>query len=276
MADEEDNRIKSTRTWIKWNNLEDGTSMKYGDKLFTKPEQCEQLKIELKRRMKNNDAAKRKRSEHTAPKKSRVKYDDAIGKVNMNNTWIKWTELKPGETMKYRGREFHKDVPDDQEKLMTRIINRMNSYDKEKDQNNNKKAAGALMVMMSGNRGEQNNDKEAWNQIDDDNNCEAVANTTNKNNEHDRNCVVEANTGDNEGVDINDEGGKEVDNEFDIDSLYNHEYDYADIDGTADGTDNGMIASEHDCDDDRKRESNREIKDYNDNYNKDDGGGECC
>ena len=56
MADEEDNRIKSTRKWIKCNNLEDGTSMKYGDKLFTKPEQCEQLKIELKRRMKNNDA----------------------------------------------------------------------------------------------------------------------------------------------------------------------------------------------------------------------------
>ncbi len=54
--------------------------MKYGDKLFTKPEQCEQLKIELKRRMKNNNGAKRKRSEHTAPKKSQVKYDDGIGK----------------------------------------------------------------------------------------------------------------------------------------------------------------------------------------------------
>ncbi len=63
-----------------------------------------------------------------------------------------------------------------------------------------------------------------------------------------------------------------MDNEFDIDSLNNHEYDYVDIDGTVDGTDNGMIASEHDCDDDKKRENNREIKDYNDNYNKDDGG----
>ncbi len=62
MADKEDNRIKSTKTWIKWNNLEDGTSMKYGNKLFTKPEQCEQLKIELIRRMKNNNAAKHKRS----------------------------------------------------------------------------------------------------------------------------------------------------------------------------------------------------------------------
>jgi hypothetical protein len=79
------------------------------------------------------------------------------------------------------------------------------------------------MIMMSGNRGEQNNDKEAWNQIDDDNNCEAVANTTNKNNEHDRNCVVEANTGDNEGVDIHDEGGKEMDNEFDYNDNYNED-----------------------------------------------------
>ena len=131
MADEEDNRIKSTKTWIKWNNLEDGTSMKYGNKLFTKSEQCKQLKIELKRIMKNNDAAKRKRSEHTVPKNSQVKYEDAIGKIKLNNTWIKWTELKPGESLKYRSRVFRKDIPDDQEKLLTCIINRMNGYDKE-------------------------------------------------------------------------------------------------------------------------------------------------
>ncbi len=92
------------------------------------------------------------------------------------------------------------------------------------------------------------------NEIDDANNCEAVAKQTNNNIEHDRNCVVEANRGEREGVDINDEGGKEEDNEFDIDSLNNHEYDYADIDGTVDGTYNGMIASEHDCDEDRKRD----------------------
>ena len=51
----------------------------------------------------------------------------------MNKTWIKWKELKPGETLKYRGREFRKDIPDDQEKLMTRIINRKDGYDKEKE-----------------------------------------------------------------------------------------------------------------------------------------------
>ena len=82
--------------------------------------------------MKNNDAEKKcKRSEDTAPKKTRVKYEDAIGKINMNKTWIKWTELKPGETLKYQSREFRKGVPDDQEKLMTRIINRMKGYEKE-------------------------------------------------------------------------------------------------------------------------------------------------
>ena len=87
MADEDDNRIKSTMTWIKWINLEDGTSVKYGNKMFVKPEQSEQLIIEIKRRMKNNNAAaKRKRSNDNAPKKTRVKYEEAIGKINMNKT----------------------------------------------------------------------------------------------------------------------------------------------------------------------------------------------
>ncbi len=71
MAAEEDNRIKSTKTWIKWKNLEEGTSMKYGNKMFVKPEQSERLLIELKWRMKNNNAAaKRKRSEHIPPKRT--------------------------------------------------------------------------------------------------------------------------------------------------------------------------------------------------------------
>ena len=83
--------------------------------------------------MKNYNVAKRKRSKDTASKRTRVKYDDAIGQINMNNTWIKWTELKPEETMrKYRGREFRKYIPNDQEKLMTHIINQLEGCDKEK------------------------------------------------------------------------------------------------------------------------------------------------
>jgi len=89
--------------------------------------------------------------------------------------------------------------------------------------------------------------------------------------EHDISCVVDTNKGQKEGVDINDEGGKEVDKEFDIDSLYNQDYDYTDLDGTVDGTDNVMIALENVCVDDRKSEGNREIKNNNDDYNNDDG-----
>ena len=113
----------------------------------------------------------------------------------MHNTWIQWKKLKPGETLKYRSRVFQKDVPDDQEKLMKRIINRMNGYDKEKDQNNNKKAAGTLMVMMSGKSEETSKAEEelVCNKIDDANNCKAVAKKTNNNVEHDRICLVEAN-----------------------------------------------------------------------------------
>ena len=157
---------------------------------------------------------------------------------------------------------------------MTCIINRMNGYEKEKmEQNITKKAASTLMYMMSGKRGETSNDKEmGCNQIDDDNNCEAAAKQSNNSIEHDINCVVDANKGKKDGVEIKNEEGKEVDKEFDIDSLYNQDYNYTDIDGAIDGNDNRMIAAEHVCVDDRKCESNGELKDNDDDYNNDDGG----
>ena len=83
--------------------------------------------------------------------------------------------------MKYQSREFRKDIPDDQEKLMTRIINRKVGYDKEKeknDLNDKKNAVSTLMKLLSKKREEQSDNKEAWNQIDDDKNCEAVAKQT--------------------------------------------------------------------------------------------------
>ena len=135
------------------------------------------------------------------------------------------------------------------------------------------------MVMMSRQRGETSNDKEelVCNKLDDDNNCEAATKQINNSIGHNINSAVDTKKGENEGVDINGEGGKEKDKEFDIDSLYSHEYDFADIDGTLDGTDNGMIALKHLCDDDRMGESNGESKDNNDDFNNDDGGrrGEC-
>ncbi len=108
----------------------------------------------------NYNAAKRKRSKDTAPKWTQVEYDEAIGKINMNKIWIWRTELIPEETLKYQSWEYRKYIPDDQEKLMTRIINRKDSYDKEKeknDQNEEKNAASTLMEWLSKKRGEQSN-----------------------------------------------------------------------------------------------------------------------
>ena len=56
--------------------------------------------------MKNYDAAKRKRSKDATPKRTRVKYDEAIGKIIKNKTWIKWTTLKSGESLKYKCKVF--------------------------------------------------------------------------------------------------------------------------------------------------------------------------
>ena len=80
--------------------------MKNGDKMFTKTKQSKQLKIELIYKMKNYNAAKRKRSKDATPKRTQVKYDEAIGKIIKNKTWIQWTTLKSGETLNYKCRVF--------------------------------------------------------------------------------------------------------------------------------------------------------------------------
>ena len=78
MVDKEDDRIKINKTWIKWNQIYDGASMKYGNKMFKKPEQSKQLKIVLKHKMKHQDAAKSKKIKDEAQKRAQVKYDDQI------------------------------------------------------------------------------------------------------------------------------------------------------------------------------------------------------
>ena len=66
---------------------------------------------------------------------------------------------------------------------MTRINNRKDVYNKEKEKKDitdQKNVASTFMNIMSKKRGEQSDGKEAWKQLDDDNNCEAVAKQTNK------------------------------------------------------------------------------------------------
>ena len=58
----------------------------------------------------------------------------------------------------------------------------MNGYDNDKtktDLNDLKNAASTLMNIMSKKGGEQSDYEEAWNHLDDDNNCETVAKQTN-------------------------------------------------------------------------------------------------
>ena len=97
---------KATRHGLNLTKLTTGHLCNTGDKMFTKPEQYKQLKMELIRKMKNYNAAKRKRSKDATLKRTRVKYDEAIGKIIKNKTWIKWTTLKPGESLKYKCRVF--------------------------------------------------------------------------------------------------------------------------------------------------------------------------
>jgi hypothetical protein len=87
MADE-DNRLKSKRTWIKWTKIEDGSSLKYHNNWYKKPEDEEDLKKRIRLIMTSNDRAKRKRIlEGAEPKRARAKYADAIDRVKHFKKW---------------------------------------------------------------------------------------------------------------------------------------------------------------------------------------------
>ena len=60
MADE-DNRLKSNRTWIKWTKLEDGLSLEYHNNWYKKPGDEEDLKSRIRLIMACNDRAKQKK-----------------------------------------------------------------------------------------------------------------------------------------------------------------------------------------------------------------------
>ena len=70
MVDKEDDRIKSSKTWIKWNQLNNGTSMKYRNKMFIKSDQREELNIVLEQNIKHYNVEKCKKSENEAPKRA--------------------------------------------------------------------------------------------------------------------------------------------------------------------------------------------------------------
>jgi hypothetical protein len=70
---EEDKRLKSNRTWIKWTELNDGLLLKYHEKWFKKPGDEAELIKEIKMIMKGDDKFKEKRLKVAEPKRSQVK-----------------------------------------------------------------------------------------------------------------------------------------------------------------------------------------------------------
>ncbi len=145
---DKDNRLKSNGTWIKWTKLEDGSSLKYGKNWYEKPGDGEDLKKRIRSVMTSNDRAKQKRIlEGAEPKRAQVKYEARIDRVTHIRRWREWADLQHGanKTLKYHGRTYSKDIPDDEEKLMTAMVNRLEYHKKEKERKELTKNAEELM-----------------------------------------------------------------------------------------------------------------------------------
>ncbi len=72
--------------------------------------------------------------------------------------WREWEGLESGanKTLKYHGRIYRKDIPDDEEKLMTNMINQMN-YKKELREKKKMKSTASILVNMHGRDSEDDN-----------------------------------------------------------------------------------------------------------------------
>jgi hypothetical protein len=99
--------------------------------------------------MKGNNKAKETRLKVAEPRRSQVKYTDAIDRVNRMKKWREWEGLESGanKTLKYHGRIYRRDIPYDEEKLMTNMINQMN-YKKKLRENKKIKITASIMVNM--------------------------------------------------------------------------------------------------------------------------------
>ena len=112
MAEEDNNRFDSILTWIKWNDLNDGESLKYCQKIYLKPGDEEDLKIRIKDKIRQSDERKRKSLAGAEPKRSqsRVKYTDGIDFVKNNNKWRQWINLHSDAELTYGGQTFKNKI----------------------------------------------------------------------------------------------------------------------------------------------------------------------
>ncbi len=111
--------------------------LKFNNSSFTKPKDGERLQNRILGVKKRKDEALRKRNKKIAAdgigrKRFQLKYEDGIDRVKDHPYWKAWTSLRSSanQTINFNERIFRKDVPEDSEKLMTRIINTLNKYDR--------------------------------------------------------------------------------------------------------------------------------------------------
>ncbi len=94
---DEDNRLSSNETWIKWTKLKDGSSLKYDTNWYEKPGDGEDMQKRIRSVMTKNDRAKGKRLlEGAEPKRAQIKYADAIDRVKHIKKWGEWVGLEYG------------------------------------------------------------------------------------------------------------------------------------------------------------------------------------
>jgi hypothetical protein len=93
---DEDNRLKSNKTWIKWTKLDNGLLLKYHEKWYKKPGDEEELRKKIRQVMIWNNNAKQRRLKVAEPKRSQIKYADGIDIVKRMKKWKAWESLESG------------------------------------------------------------------------------------------------------------------------------------------------------------------------------------
>ncbi len=67
--------------------------------------------------------------------KRSIEYPDQLKQVKNNKKWKEFTNLKPGNCMTYKGRQYGEK---DEHKVMKAIIAQMNGYNNEQDRKRQK------------------------------------------------------------------------------------------------------------------------------------------
>jgi hypothetical protein len=133
--EDNDDWLASNKLWKKWTRIGDGESLSHAGINFHKPIDKEQLVKENKRRKKLNNRKLDNERKQVAQKRS-IEYPDQLKQVENNMKWKECTNLKPGNDMTYKSRQYGEK---DENKLMKAMIAQKKSYNNEQERKRQKK-----------------------------------------------------------------------------------------------------------------------------------------